>query len=55
MLTATDQRPTSAQPVLRQSDVELELMPADGSSALPLSLLLGAPSSRALGDETRPS
>jgi len=55
MLTVTDQQPTSDRQTLRQSDVRLELMPADSSPALPLSLLLGVPPTRAVGDQTQPS
>jgi hypothetical protein len=55
MLTAADQQPTAGGPTLRQSDVRLELTPADSSPALPLSLLLSVPPTHAVGDETRPS
>jgi hypothetical protein len=52
MLTVTDQQLTSDRPTLCQSDLRLELMPADNSPALPLSLLLGVPSTHAVGGET---
>jgi hypothetical protein len=54
MLTVTDHQLTSDRPTLCQSDVRLELMPADSSPALPLSLLLGVPST-AVGGKTSPS
>jgi hypothetical protein len=55
MLTVPDQQTTSERPLLRQSDVALELMPGDSSPILPLSLLLGVPPTHAAGDPTRQS
>jgi hypothetical protein len=55
MLTATENRLATERPTLRQSDVALELIPAHGSPAMPLSLQLGVPPTLAVGDMTRPS
>lgn len=55
MLTVTENRPAAERPTLRQSDVPLELIPADSLPALPPSLLLGVPPARVVSDETRPS
>jgi hypothetical protein len=50
MLTVPDQQPAAVRPLLVQSDVRLELMPADNSPAQPLSLLLGSPAARPATD-----
>jgi hypothetical protein len=55
MLTVTENQSTIERPTLRQSDVSLELNPADSSPVLPLSLLLGVPPARVVSDQTRPS
>jgi hypothetical protein len=55
MVTVTENQPAAGRPTLRQSDLPLELIPADSSPALPLSLLLSVSPTRAVGDETRPS
>jgi hypothetical protein len=55
MLTVPDQQAAAEHPRLRQSEVRLELTPADSSPALPLSLLLGDAPTPGVGGTTRPS
>ena len=55
MLTVTENQPATERPTLRQSDVPLELIAAESSPAIPLSLQLGVPPARTVGDETRAS
>jgi hypothetical protein len=55
MLTVTENQPATERPTLRQSDVPLELIAAESSPAMPLSLQLGVSPARAVGDETQPS